>query len=594
MTVEERHFWMVFGGASVVLAIVTVLDVAPNLSWFLLLLSSVILTKFLVELKHGRFSVDLLMGIAGLATWFLGAYFEGFLIFSLYSLAEILEDSVVSYAEKELRGMKTFLPPYAVVFKGENYLQIPLSQVMRGDIILVRKGEVCPVDGFLLSDEGLFNTSYLTGESLPRRISKGSRVLGGYINVGNAVKVSASTDVDSSSISLLIRNAEEAVKRKSWIQRVLDRVVPPYTAAILLLYLGTSLLIGPYLSLSILLAGCPSALIITSAASTSLTIGILAREGVVVKGGDVLDRVGYVKAVILDKTGTLTTGKYRVTDIYYAKGRTSEEVLRIAASVAKGSIHPVSESLAKYGGKAPERVEEFPGSGVKAWIGGSVYSIGSRDFILNNISGKEGLIGKEGCNEGGLSVYIAENDQLAGIICMSEEVSDDVSKAMEEVKNLEVEVFLTSGDTQEKVEMLGEQLGIENVYGDLSPNDKSALLRRIKGKGVKVAMVGDGINDLEALAEADVGIAVGSLSIVGNVADAVLTRGVRELPKFLKYGRSYRNSVMLGFASAIMIKVSVIILGITGVLPLWAVVGLGDDGSTVIASMIAFFVLLKK
>ena len=543
----------------------------------LLIIATYLLAKSAVGLIRKSFSVDLLMGAAALVTWYLGAYFEGYLIIMLYSLSEVIEGLAEKRALRTLSSLRDLIPSSVTLVDNGAIRLVRPEEVRVGDVVLVRRGEAVVVDGVLLDDAGVFDTSLMTGEQEPIRVVGGQRVLSGYVNLGNPVRVRVIAGFGESALRMLVVEAMRALERKSRVQRFLERIAPPYTVALLGGYVAAALFLGPYRALPIILAGCPSAFIITSAALTAMSIARLARRGVVVRGGVVLEKTSRVGVVVLDKTGTVTTGKFRIAMVKPMSSFGSNEVLRFAGAAAKGSIHPVSVALAPHSDLIPESVREVVGMGVEAVVGGRLVRVGKKDF-----AGFDGV----GC--GDLTpVYVSVNREPAGVICLREEVGDGVKDLINQLRSMGTDVILASGDKREKVTMISKELGVREYYPSMSPQEKAELVRRLRQVRGPVAVIGDGVNDAVALAEADLGVAVGRLSLTASVADAVLVSGLNSFLDLVREASVYRRALIAGFATATVIKAIALALGFMGAIPMAAVVALGDDGSTLLSLALA-------
>lgn len=572
---DELRAWYGLTAASVVGAVLSL--ASDSVGVLLLVIAAYLMLRFVLGIIRKHFGVDLLMGVAALVTWYLGAYFEGFLIIALYSISEIIESLAERRALRTLSSLKELIPGSVTVIDGGSARSVPPQEVRVGDVVLVRRGEAAVVDGVLLDEAGVFDTSLMTGEQAPVVLRRGERVVSGYVNVGDPVRVKAVAGFSDSALRLLVAEALRALERKSRIQRLLERVAPPYTAVLLSSYMIVSLVIGPYDALPIILAGCPSAFIVTSATLTATSIARLARRGVVVRGGAVLERASRVGAVVLDKTGTVTTGRLVVERVMPLGGLGPEDILRLAGGAAKGSRHPVSEALASASNLVPESVREVIGEGVEAVIAGRVVRIG-----------KPGFAGFDGVGCGDLTpVYVSVDGEPAGVVCLREEVEDGVRDLIRSLKASGVKVVLASGDRKEKVSAIAESIGIDEHHSNMSPQDKARLVRTLKETSGSVAVVGDGINDAVALAEADLGIAVGRLGLTASVADAVLISGPALLLDLLEEARRHRLALIAGFATAAVIKAITLALGFSGAIPMAAVVALGDDGSTLLSLSVA-------
>ncbi len=287
-------FWIGLGITSIsglTLYFIGIHGITYYIGYLLLVISSIILLRFLYKLiVKTRVTVDLLMGIAGIATWYIDAIMEGFLIFTLYSLSEMIEHYAERYAMKKLTGLIELLPSRVRKLVDDKVVEVDLDKIEVGDTILIVHGEVVPVDGVLL-DDGIFDTSYITGEPYPFSLKRGDYVESGYINIGRVVKVRTIKKPSESMLQLLVREAEKALEKKSSIQHFIERFSNPYTFIVLALFGLALVFVEPYRALAILLAGCPSAFILSSATATALSIALLARTSVVVRDGIVLERL---------------------------------------------------------------------------------------------------------------------------------------------------------------------------------------------------------------------------------------------------------------------------------------------------------------
>ncbi len=543
----------------------------------LIAIAAYLLARFAIGLIKRSFGVDLLMGAAALVTWYLGAYFEGYLIITLYSLSEIIENLAERRALRTLSSLRDLIPNSVTVVDNGAIRSVKPEEVKVGDVVLVRRGEAVVVDGILLDDAGVFDTSLMTGEQEPVRVAKGQRVLSGYVNLGNPVRVRAITSFGDSALRILVAEALRALERKSRVQKFLERIAPPYTAALLGGYAVAAVFLGPYRALPIILAGCPSAFIITSATLTAISIARLARRGVVVRGGVILEKASKLGVIVLDKTGTVTTGKLKIAQVKPLSNFSDNEVLRLAGAAAKGSIHPVSAALAPHSDLIPESVREVVGMGVEAVVGGRLVRVGNKRFA-----------GFDGVSCGDLTpVYVSVDGKPAGIICLREEVSEGVKDLINQLRDMGADVVIASGDKKEKVSTIAKELGVKEYYPGMSPQEKAGLVKRLRQGRGPVAVIGDGVNDAVALAVADLGVAVGRLSLTASVADAVLVSGPNSFLDLVKEASAYRRALIAGFTIAAIIKAVALALGFMGVIPMAAVVALGDDGSTLFSLALA-------
>ena len=301
-----------------------------------------------------------------------------------------------------------------------------------------------------------------------------------------------------------------------------------------------------------------------------------------------LENAARTRIVVLDKTGTVTLGELDVVKVVPLDNIVPDTLIRLAGGAVKASRHPVARALAAHSDLSPRWAEERPGKGVEALVDGRRVVVGSAEFME-----ELGLSPPNVCSEAERTVYVALDGRLAGAMCLGEKLSRYAEQLVEELKSMDLRVVLASGDVEERVRTVAEKLGIQEFYAGMKPSDKVELVRRLKGLGT-VAMVGDGVNDAGALAEADVGIAVGDLNVSASVADAVLPKGVEGLPLVFRVAKRFAEGVKAMFTVALAVKLAVMAAGLAGAVPLWLVVGAGDDGSTILAMLVSATIISRK
>jgi len=590
---EHIIFWVILGSISLLGFLVSLMGVEHLIvSYMLMLISIVILARFFTTLARKRIvTVDLLMGVAGLVTWYIGAILEGFIVYVLYSISELIEFYAERYAKKKLVGLKELLPSKVPVLRNGLISEEPLEEVKVGDVVLIRPGSAIPADSIIIEGESAFDASYITGESELKALKRGDYVESGYVNKGELIKIRVIRSPKESLLQVLVSEAEKALAKKSKVQKFIEKFSQPYTLIVLGLFTLAALTLSPYRALAILLAGCPSAFIVSSATSTALSIAILARKSIVVHGGVVLEKTAESEVLVLDKMGTITLGELKVVRIMTNSKFTRDEVAKLAGGAAKASNHPVAKALAKLSDTVPSKAIEFPGKGVEAIVNGARVLIGSREFFKGKGINMKADVK---CDMGEREVLVSVNGEFAGAICLGEKLSSEIRDVVSELRKLKLKLIIASGDIEDRVRKVAEFLGLKEYYANMKPHEKKLLIEMLKEKHKCVAMVGDGINDVEALAEADVGIAVGDLSVVSSVADIVLPKGILKLPEVFKTARKYVSSIYVSLATALVVKMSVMVAGLMGLLPLCVIVGIGDDGSTLIALATIGAILFRK
>jgi Cd2+/Zn2+-exporting ATPase len=576
-----RILWysLVIGGASI--ALLSKLGYATAGEVLLAAISTLLLARFAYIILHRGFSVDLLMSIAGFVLLKHGLVLEGGIIMTLYGIAELSEEYAERYALRKLEGLRKLLPRRAVVEKNRRLVEVDIDEVKPGDVVMVRKGEAAPVDLKLLSP-GVFDLSHVTGEPDPVEMPAGAIVPSGAVNLGDPVKGVATKPPRDSFMQKIVAEALEAVERKASVQRLLERMAPYLTLLVLAAFAVAHIKFGGVRAVSILLAGCPSAFIVASGYSTAMSIALLAGMGVVVKGGQVLESAGRVRVVVLDKTGTVTTARSRVAMVKPPPGVEEGRFLSLASSLASASLHPLSRSLASTAsGRLPvSSVREAPGVGVQGVVDGVEVFIGRVDGEVPR------------CPEGLKALHVKVNGGV-GVICLEEVVDPSAPRAIRELKSMGLRVVLASGDSRERVEKVANALGVDEFHAALKPEDKARLVEEYRGRYGPVLFAGDGLNDLVAIAKADVGVAVGNIEAAADAADAVSPGGALGVSRLLRASRLYSRALAYSFALAAGIKLVAAGGGLAGLLDPVIVALIGDDGSTMAAVAAATLIVTR-
>ena len=580
---ESKEFWLAFALISLLGAISQKLWL--DLGWLLLVLSSIIAFKALLELREGKFGIDALMSIVGFVTFWLGAKMEGFIIYTLFGIAEALEEIAEAWAKRSLKELLELIPQRVLKVEGDTEREVDVGDLSLNDQIRVRVGERVPADSVSLSEKGLVDLSIVTGESQPLQIKKGDLIPSGALVLTSPLLLKVVKDPKESTAQMIIKQVKESLERKGRVESFLERISAPYTIFVLLAFIIASALLDPYRSLSVILAGCPSAFIITSTVATILSIARMAKRGVVLKGGPPLDSAPRIDVVILDKTGTVTLGEPKVTSEICLNF--DERKFRwITRELCSYSLHPVSRALSNYLRELQgsnnhvelKDIQEVPGKGVVAQLEtGERVILGSYSFILESgISLPEERLRD-------LSVLLAIGDRVIGGFQVEDLPREGAKESIEALRDMGLKVLLVSGDKRDKVERIAKELGIEEYSYEVKPEDKLRIVREFQEGGKRVAMIGDGVNDAPALAEADLGVAIGQYALVAEIADAVILSGdIRKFIDIIRLGRLREKVLRLGIGSAMVLKIAVIVLGLMGMLPIWLIAALGDDGSTLL------------
>ncbi len=480
----------------------------------------------------GRVGVDViaLLAIAGaLAT---GEYLAGAVIALMLAGGNALEEYAQGRAGRELRALVERAPREAHVRRGEQIVEVGADQVQRGDIVVVRSGEVVPVDGYVSAGTAIVDTSALTGEPLPVEVEGRGRVMSGSSNSGDPFELTALQVARDSMYASIVRLVEQATARKAPMVRMADRYSVVFLVATLVMAGGAWIVSGdPIRALAVLVIATPCPLILAPPIALVGGTSAAARQGVIVKGGAAIEALGRAGILLIDKTGTLTLGAPAVAEISSEGAVTPAELLRLAGSLEQMSVHSLAEAIAHAARSEhgelpiPTMVDESPGRGIAGMVDGRRIQVGSAGYLgMLGISSPETTMATV---SGAAYAHVAIDGKYAGAIRLADTVREDAHQLAGMLHSARISrVVMATGDHAAAAHHVAEQLGIEEVHADCSAEDKLALLQQLRSRadGMSVVMVGDGINDAPALAAADVGIAMGSAgaTVASEAAEAVV------------------------------------------------------------------------
>jgi heavy metal translocating P-type ATPase len=503
---------------------------------------AVLVAELLVEVLHTilferHMGVDTIALIAMAGALVLGEYLAGAVIGLMFSGGAALEDLASTRARRELTALVQRAPTFAQLVVGDRIDRVPVDEVRTGDVVLVRTGEVVPVDGMLESPQAMIDTSTLTGEPLPVTLVTGMEVLSGTSNAGTPVRVEATRPASESAYAGLVRLVEHSQANRAPFVRMADRYAGFFLPVTLLVAAVAWIASGdPVRALAVVVVATPCPLILAAPIAFVSGLSRAARAGVIVKGADAIETLGRARTVLFDKTGTLTVGAPTVREVVPCDGVGTDDLLALAASVDQVSTHVLGAALVRAAHDAgvtltaPDDVHEQPGQGIEGRIRGRRVAVGSRAFLRHAGLSESELataIALSGYGSGEAHVLIALDGHLAGVIVMADEPRPETHSIVERLRDEGVRhIALVSGDRRSVAERVGAELGMDRVYAEQSPEQKLEVVRSLRGQQElrPVVMVGDGVNDAPALALADLGIAMGAAgaTVASETADAVI------------------------------------------------------------------------
>ncbi len=486
-------------------------------------------------------------------------YFESAaMILTLITVGKMLEAHSKGRTTDALKGLMKISPKTAILVRGDSETEVPIEEVAVGDVFVVRPGQSVPVDGIVLEGTSAVNEAVLTGESIPVDKQTGDRVSAATVNQSGFVKCRAVRVGEDTTLSQIIRMVSDAAATKAPIAKVADKVSGVFVPAVIAIAFVTTLVwlaVGESAGfalargISVLVISCPCALGLATPVAIMVGNGIGAKNGIMFKTAVALEEAGKVSVVALDKTGTITSGEPKVTDIIPAQGVSEEELLAIAYALEQKSEHPLARAVNAYAKeyfsdkayKLPD-MEDFkalPGNGLTAEAGGRQFYGGNAKFIGERMEIPKEILkqSEELAGEGKTPLFFA-SDTLVGMIAVADVIKEDSRQAVEELKNMGIHVVMLTGDNERTANAIGRQAGVDEVIAGVLPDGKESVIRRLMEKG-KTAMVGDGINDAPALTRADIGIAIGAgTDIAIDAADVVLMKSrLKDVPAAIRLSR---------------------------------------------------------
>ncbi|HAY3536773.1 heavy metal translocating P-type ATPase [Elizabethkingia anophelis] len=543
------------------------------------------------------FSEFFLMSIATLGAFAIGEYPEGVAVMLFYSVGEVFQTMAVQRAKKNIKGLLDQRPDEITILENNVPKTIKAETAQVGQIIQLKPGEKLALDGELISESASFNTAALTGESKPDTKRKGEAVLAGMINLNSVSQVLIQKEYKDSKLSKILELVQNATSQKAPTELFIRKFAKVYTPIVVVLAIAICLL--PYFfvqqyefrdwlyrALIFLVISCPCALVISIPLGYFGGIGAGSKNGILFKGSNFLDALANIQNVVMDKTGTMTEGVFKVQTANIENGFDKDEILKYLNIIESKSTHPIATAVHEYVGEVDhsvvlENAEEIPGHGLKSTING-------KDFLAGNFKLMDKFSIQYQVNHSAISdtlIAIAYGGQFAGYLSISDQIKPDAIKAVAELKKLNIKTTMLSGDKTAVVKEVAQKIGIENAFGDLLPEDKVEKVKAIKAQNETVAFIGDGVNDAPVVALSDVGMAMGGLGSDATIetADVVIQDDQpSKIPTAIRIGKETKKIVWQNIILAFAVKAIVLVLGAGGLATMWEAV-FADVGVALLA-----------
>lgn len=568
-----------------------------------------IFPKAIRALRHLSLDMNVLMSVAVIGAACIGEWTEGAAVVFLFALSELLEGFSVARARRAIQSLLELTPDTTLVKRGNQIQEVRVEEIKVDETVAIKSGARVPLDGVVTSGESAINQAPITGESMPVEKKPGDTVFAGTINGEGSLEVKVTKGHTDTTLAKIIKLVGEAQGQKAPSQRFVDRFAKIYTpvvflVAILVLLSGPLLFHGEwmtwiYRSLVLLVIACPCALVISTPVSIVSGLTAMARRGVLIKGGVFLEEVGKLKALAVDKTGTITEGKPRVQQVISWNGKSEEEILRVAAAIDTHSEHPLAQAVVKY---VEEKKIQFPrsdnyqsktGRGAEAQLDGHLYFVGNHRFAHESAVCSDELEKKLAEIEAqALSVVIVGHKphegckgEVLGILAIGDTVRANAAAAIKSLHAAGVDkVVMLSGDNQRTVDAISKQVGIDEAKGDLLPDQKIERIRELLTQHKHVGMIGDGVNDAPAMAAASIGIAMGGAgtdTAIETADIALMQDDLSKVAETVSLGRRTVRIIQVNIAFALSVKAIFLLLALSGHTSLWLAI-LADTGATLI------------
>jgi len=568
----RRRLWLTIGSGSLIAAGLLarygfgMVDLwAALMAVAALLAGSDIAARAWNALRVKHLSIELLVTVAAAGALFIGEYWEAAAVTFLFMLGAWLEMRTMGQTRGALKELLSAAPATAVVLREGEAVEVAAHEVQPGETVLVKAGQRIPVDGEVVDGTAAVSEAAITGEPIPAEKAAGSQVHAGTIAENGLLRIRAISVGADTTLARIIQRVEEAQEEKAPTQRVIERFAQWYTPSIIgLAVLALAFTQDIRLALTLLVVGCPGALVISTPVSIVAGIGRAARSGILIKGGQHLESAGRIDTLALDKTGTLTEGKPRLATVIALDGTAEDELLRLAATAEAGSGHPLGRPIVEAGRKqgllpTPDSLDEHAGMGISARVEGRLVAAGNRR-LMEKLGIPLGADGEAGLNRllsaGQTPLLVSADGRLIGLLGLSDMAREGARDAIARLRDTGIRrVVMLTGDQHGAAKAIAREVGINEIHAGLMPENKLELIRKMKADGAHVAMVGDGINDAPALAAADTSIAMGAAGsdVAIETADiALLKDDLGKIPEAMAISRATLRNMRQNLVIALL------------------------------------------
>ena len=608
---EKEQLWnrkplLIISISAIILVVGLYLDFfkGPPLLTELLFLSVIAISGYeiikngILALLKGNFTMNFLMTIAVLGSFLIGSGAEGAVVIFLFYIALYLENYAGEKARKSIAALLKLAPETATVKKDGKNIEMHVHSVKIGEIIIVKPGDKIPLDGQVSEGISAVNQAAITGESMPVTKKIGDDVFAGTLNEEGYIEIEVTKRSNETVLSKIVELVKESQNRKSSTETFIDKFAKYYTPAVILLasivaivpvlIFGLPLDTWVYRALVLLIISCPCAFLLSTPVAMVSGITASTKNGVLIKGSKYVEEMQKINVMVFDKTGTLTKGELEVTDIINLNNASKNDVLSIAGSLESKSKHPLAEAIVKYVGKSSIELrdvtdfESITGKGLKGKINGEIFYIGKKSLFKDNYEFPDKLR-HELQNNGKTAILVGNDRYIIGLIGLRDKIRELSENTIHRLNDKGIKTVMLTGDNERTAKTVSENLGIDEYYAELLPEDKVRIIEELLSKNESVAMVGDGVNDAPALARSNVGIAMGAAGsdVAIETADiALMHDDISKINYLIDISRKTMAIVKQNVSVALLIQLALSVLAVFGFVTLWMAVTFGDMGLT--------------